>query len=92
MAFVDELRKQGAERVGCYVANHLYAKYDYASISGLMDFTWIPRYGSTRPAHTCDLWQFTSTGSVYGINVNVDLSRVTGDGHTLEWFCGGDET
>ena len=87
-AFVDELRKLGAERVGCYVANHLYTKYGYASIRDQMDFTWIPRYGSTRPAYTCDLWQYTSTGSVGGISGNVDLSKVTGDGHTLEWFLG----
>ena len=87
-AFADELRKLGAERVGCYIANQLYNKYDYASIRDQMDFTWIPRYGSTKPAHPCDLWQYTSTGSVGGISGNVDLDRVTGEGHTLDWFCG----
>ena len=86
VAFVDELRKQGAGKVGCYVANHLYTKYDYASIQGKMDFTWIPRYGSTKPAYKCDLWQYTSTGSVSGISGNVDLNKITGDGHTLAWF------
>ena len=91
LAFVDELRRLGAEKVGCYIANHLYQKYGYASIRDRMDFTWIPRYGSTRPAYTCDLWQYTSTGKVDGIAGNVDLNGVTGDGHTLEWFCGGDE-
>ena len=89
LAFTDELRKLGAVKVGCYVANHLYQKYDYASIRDRMDFTWIPRYGSTKPAYPCDLWQYTSTGSVAGISGNVDLSRITGEGHTLEWFCGG---
>lgn len=89
VAFVDELRRLGAKRVGCYVANHLYNKYDYSSIREQMDFTWIPRYGSTRPVYPCDLWQYTSTGSVDGISGNVDLSKITGEGHTLEWFCGG---
>ena len=89
VAFVDELRKLGAAKVGCYVANHLYQKYDYASIRDKMDFTWIPRYSNTKPAYFCDLWQYTSTGSVGGISGNVDLSRITGEGHTLEWFCGG---
>ena len=89
LAFTDELRKLGAVKVGCYVANHLYQKYDYASIKGSMDFTWIPRYSSTKPAYPCDLWQYTSTGSVNGISGNVDLNRITGEGHTLEWFCGG---
>lgn len=86
MAFIDELLRLGAEKVGCYVANHLYNKYNYASIKDKMDFTWIPRYSSTRPVYPCDLWQFTSTGSVNGISGNVDLSRITGDGHLLEWF------
>ena len=86
VAFKDELRKLGAKKVGCYVANHLYNKYDYASIAEQMDFTWIPRYGSTKPVHKCDLWQFTSTGNVNGINGNVDLNKITGDGHTLSWF------
>ena len=91
VAFIDELRKLGAKKVGCYVANHLYNKYDYASIAEQMDFTWIPRYGSTKPVHKCDLWQYTSTGSVAGINGNVDLDKITGEGHDLKWFTGGDE-
>ena len=89
VAFVDELRKLGAKKVGCYVANHLYNKYDYASIAEQMDFTWIPRYGSTKPVHKCDLWQYTSTGSVAGINGNVDLDKITGEGHDLKWFTEG---
>ena len=90
VAFVNELRRLGAKRVGCYVANHLYTKYDFSSISDQMDFVWIPKYTATKPVYRCDLWQYTSTGSVGGIGGNVDLSRVTGDGHTLEWFCGGE--
>ena len=86
VAFVDELRRLGAKRVGCYVANHLYNKYDYASIRDQMDFTWIPRYSSIPPVYPCDLWQYTSTGSVNGINGNVDMSRITGEGHDLSWF------
>lgn len=89
VAFVDELRKLGAKKVGCYVANHLYNKYDYASIRDQMDFTWIPRYGSTKPVYTCDMWQYTSTGSVDGINGNVDLNKITGEGHDLKWFTEG---
>lgn len=91
VAFVDELRKLGAKKVGCYVANHLYNKYDYASIAEQMDFTWIPRYGSMKPVHKCDLWQYTSTGSVDGISGNVDLDKITGEGHPLSWFTEGGE-
>ena len=90
MAFIEEMRRLGAQRIGCYVANHLYNKYDYTNIKDQMDFTWIPRYGSTRPLYPCDLWQYTSTGSVDGISGNVDLNKITGDRHSLKWFCGGD--
>ena len=91
VAFVDELRKLGAEKVGCYVANHLYTKYKYADIRNQMDFTWIPRYGSTKPEYPCDLWQYTSTGTVAGISGNVDLNKITGEGHNLAWFTDGVE-
>lgn len=90
VAFVEELRKQGAKKVGCYVANHLYQKYDYASIKDKMDFTWIPRYSNTPPVYECDMWQYTSTEHVDGISGNVDLNRITGQGHDIDWFCGGD--
>lgn len=88
LEFVLELKRLGAEKAGVYVANHLYQKFNYAIIADRMDFTWIPRYGSKRPDHPCDLWQYTSTGRVEGISGNVDLSRITGDGHDLDWFCG----
>ena len=86
VAFADELRKLGAIKVGCYVANHRYAAYDYDSIRDKMDFTWIPYYKENPPKRPCDLWQFTDKGSVNGIDEGVDLSRITGQGHTLEWF------
>ena len=97
-AFADELRKLGAARVGCYVAHNLYQKWNYDSLRSLFDFTWIPRYGkntgtvegSTKPSYRCDLWQFTSTGSVDGISGNVDMNVITGTGRSLEWFLGGD--
>jgi GH25 family lysozyme M1 (1,4-beta-N-acetylmuramidase) len=88
VALVDELRKLGAVKVGCYVANHLHNKYYYSSIREQMDFTWIPRYSKTKPVYPCDLWQYTSTGSVAGISGNVDLNKITGEGKSLDWFCG----
>lgn len=85
-AFADELRRLGAEKVGCYVANHLYQQFNYDRVRGVFDFTWIPRYSSKKPVYPCDLWQYTSTGNVNGISGNVDLNRITGDGRPLEWF------
>lgn len=89
-AFADELRRQGCQRIGAYVANQLYKHYGFDTLRDLFDFVWIPRYGSKPPDHPCDLWQYTSTGRVNGISGNVDLNRITGDGHGLDWFCGGD--
>ena len=95
-AFADELRIQGAERIGCYVAHNHYKDYGYDSIQKLWDFTWIPRYGSnngtiagsTKPAYICDLWQYASTGKVNGISGNVDMNVITGDGKSFDWFLG----
>lgn len=97
-AYEKELKAQGVERVGCYVAHNHYKDYGYDAIRSLFNFTWIPRYGkndgtisgSTKPNWTCDLWQYTSTGSIPGINGNVDMNVITGQGKTLEWFLGGD--
>lgn len=97
-AYAKELRAQGVNRVGCYVAHNHYKDYGYDAIRNQFDFTWIPRYGkndgtisgSTKPDYACDLWQYTSTGSIPGINGNVDMDIITGTGRTLEWFLGGD--
>lgn len=97
-AFANELRAQGAKRIGCYVAHNHYKDYAYDSLRSLFDFTWIPRYGkntgtisgSTKPAYLCDLWQYTSEGKIAGINGHVDMNVITGDGRSLAWFLGGD--
>jgi GH25 family lysozyme M1 (1,4-beta-N-acetylmuramidase) len=87
-AFAEELRALGAERVGCYVAHHRYREYNFDGVRGLFDFIWIPNY-IAKPSWPCDLWQYTDEGSVGGINSNVDLNRITGEGHDLSWFTGG---
>ena len=97
-AFIDELRKLGVDRAGCYVAHNLYRKYRYDELRASFDFTWIPRYGkntgtiegSTEPDFECDMWQFTSTGKIDGITGNVDVNVITGTGKPLSWFLGGD--
>ena len=83
-----ELRALGAERVGCYVAHHRYVEYCFDTLRSLFDFVWIPNYFA-KPSWPCDLWQYTDAGSVGGINSNVDLNRITGEGHDLSWFMGG---
>lgn len=96
-AFAEELRAQGAAKIGCYCAHNHYKDYSFDSVRNLWDFIWIPRYGSnngtiagsTKPSYKCDLWQYTSTGKIAGISGNVDMNVITGDGHDLAWFLGG---
>ncbi|WP_141431892.1 GH25 family lysozyme [Bacillus sp. 03113] len=91
-AFVDELRRLGASKVGGYFGHHSYKAWGLDRV-GNIDFTWIPRYGSNdgnqnvKPAYACELWQYTSAGRVAGVAGNVDLNVLNGD-KSLEWFTG----
>ncbi len=68
---------------GLYIANHLYSEYGDAQYGE--KWRWTPTYGAndgyahTPPSHPCDLWQFTSAGSVPGITGNVDCNALNGD-------------
>ncbi|AWC33058.1 GH25 family lysozyme [Bacillus cytotoxicus] len=81
-AFIDELRRLGAQKVGLYVGHHMYAPFGMANVKS--DFVWIPRYGGNKPAYECDIWQYTETGHVPGIG-KCDLNRLTGS-KPLSWF------
>lgn len=72
---------------GLYIAHNLYNEYGV----GLgEDWVWIPRYGANTgqpeqmPSYSCDLWQFTSVGSVPGIDGNVDCNACVNKG--LDYF------
>ncbi|MCU5100965.1 GH25 family lysozyme [Bacillus cereus] len=81
-AFIDELRRLGAKKVGLYVGHHMYAPFSMANVNA--DFVWIPRYGGKRPAYPCDIWQYTETGNVPGIG-KCDLNELIGS-KSLSWF------
>lgn len=90
-AFIAELHRLGAKKVGIYVAHHLYDSFnlDYSKA----DFVWIPRYALDgksilEPKYKCDLHQYTDKGKIAGISGNVDLNRLTGS-KSLSWFTGG---
>ncbi|MGC4378417.1 GH25 family lysozyme [Fictibacillus sp. Mic-4] len=95
-AFIDELRKQGAKKVGAYFAHHAYEQWQLDKVKGI-DFKWFPRYGrndgkqNAKPAFKCDMWQYTSCGRVAGVNGDVDLNVLIGD-KDLEWFIGKKKT
>ena len=81
-AFIDELRRLGAKKVGLYVGHHMYAPFGMANVKS--DFVWIPRYGGNKPAYPCDIWQYTETGNVAGIG-KCDLNKLVGN-KSLAWF------
>lgn len=84
-AYVDELRKQGAKKVGGYIAHNIYESWGINTIINIFDAVWIPRYGA-KPNYPCDLHQYTSTGNVAGYNGNLDLSCIMNK--PLEYFTG----
>ncbi|MDG1570473.1 GH25 family lysozyme [Bacillus cereus] len=81
-AFIDELRRLGAQKVGLYVGHHMYAPFGMANVKA--DFVWIPRYGGKKPDYPCDIWQYTETGNVPGIG-KCDLNELIGS-KPLSWF------
>ncbi|HDR4494241.1 TPA: GH25 family lysozyme [Bacillus anthracis] len=81
-AFIDELRRLGAKKVGLYVGHHMYAPFGMANVKS--DFVWIPRYGGNKPSYPCDIWQYTETGNVPGIG-KCDLNSLIGN-KPLSWF------
>lgn len=89
-AYVDELRRLGAKKIGAYFGHHAYKPWGLDKVTNL-DFLWIPRYGSnngtlqTKPAYRCDLWQYTDKGKVAGVKGYVDLNLLNGS-KSLEWF------
>ncbi|UQW98202.1 DUF5776 domain-containing protein [Rummeliibacillus sp. G93] len=92
-AFIAELRRLGAKKVGIYVAHHLYNTFnlDYSKA----DFVWIPRYANDgvsviKPNYPCDLHQYTDKGKIAGITGNVDLNRLNGT-KSLDWFLGKED-
>ncbi|WP_429780665.1 GH25 family lysozyme [Bacillus wiedmannii] len=87
-AFIDELRRLGAKKIGLYVGHHTYDSFGARNIQA--DFVWIPRYGDNKPAYPCDIWQYTETGNVPGIG-KCDLNSLIGD-KPFSWFTGVDET
>ncbi|MFC9416943.1 GH25 family lysozyme [Bacillus mobilis] len=81
-AFIDELYRLGAKKVGLYVGHHMYAPFGMANVKS--DFVWIPRYGGNKPAYPCDIWQYTEIGNVPGIG-KCDLNELIGS-KPLSWF------
>lgn len=82
-AYVDELRRLGAKKIGIYIAHHLYREFNL-NLSEV-DAIWIPHYGrnngkvDSKPHFYCDIHQFTSVGRLDGYSGNLDLNRIISD-------------
>ena len=82
-AFYKKLRSMGAKKIGLY-ANRKRPFMKDETVNQF-DFLWVPRYGQNNgradathypPKYSCDLWQYTSKGSVKGIEGNVDMDMM----------------
>ena len=95
VAFLEELRAQGCERIGLYINT----RYKWAGAAiGMCDVMWIPHWGKNdgnipgqeyMPKYPCDLWQYTSHGTLAGVKTRVDLS-VPLNGRSIGFFTGED--
>lgn len=90
-AYVEELRKCGAKKIGIYIGHHLYKQFnlDFSKV----DAAWIPHYGAnngtlnSKPKYPCDLHQYTDKGKLEGYGGYLDLNRIMNN--TIEFFTGG---
>lgn len=98
IAFLNQLRRLGCKRIGLYIGGSYYG-WAKSAIQ-MCDVIWIPRWGKNtgqippkeyEPKHYCDIWQYTSKGSVKGISGRVDLNKLHGN-KDLNWFTGGETT
>lgn len=73
--FVNTLNNLGVSdtKQVAYIAHHLYSKLNINT--SRFGSIWIPAYRTAPPDYDCDLWQYTSTGSVAGIAGNVDMNK-----------------
>lgn len=91
--YLNELRKYGAEKVGLYIAHHLYDRLDLDTSEA--DAIWVPHYGSgsanpdSKPDHPADIHQYTDRGRLPGYEGDLDLNRIISD-KPLEYFTGNE--
>lgn len=97
-AFMAELRALGVGRVGLYTGHSAYLERGLDAID--RDWLWIARHGKNTgdvPGEEyhpvpCDLWQYTSNGSVPGISGNTaDVNKLWGE-KPMDYFAGRDKS
>jgi GH25 family lysozyme M1 (1,4-beta-N-acetylmuramidase) len=83
-AFIDYMKQQGL-KVGLYSGQYFYNNYRLSNLK--YDFLWLAKYSNNEPSIGYDLWQYTSSGLLPGINGNVDLNKV--GSKPISYFTGG---
>lgn len=72
--FCDTLKSSGYS-VGVYANANWFKNYlDYSALKKLYSI-WLAQYNSTAQ-YECDIWQYSSSGSVKGISGNVDMNTI----------------
>lgn len=72
--FCDTLKSSGYS-VGVYANANWFKNYlDYSGLKKLYSI-WLAQYNSTAQ-YECDIWQYSSSGSVNGISGNVDMNTI----------------
>jgi GH25 family lysozyme M1 (1,4-beta-N-acetylmuramidase) len=84
-AFIDYFKQKGV-KIGLYSGQYFYTNYGLSTLKH--DFLWLAKYSNNQPSFNYDLWQYTSSGSLPGINGNVDLNKI---GYkSISYFTGGE--
>lgn len=82
-AYRKKMKSLGAKKVGLYIANHLYSKFNLDTTK--FDAIWVPAYGTNNgqysgynPTSTNNyhLHQYTDKGRLSGYNGYLDLNRI----------------
>ncbi|MDU2622527.1 MAG: N-acetylmuramoyl-L-alanine amidase, partial [Streptococcus lutetiensis] len=81
-AFLSELKRLGAEKVGIYIGTYFMTEQEI-SVDGF-DAVWIPAYGSDSGYYDAapqtdldyDLHQYTSQGYLGGFDSALDLNQI----------------
>ena len=74
-AFEDYLNSNGYN-VGCYASQSWIDTYLKALCP---KYNWVAKWGGRKPDWECDIWQYSSQGSVPGVGSGVDLDIVYND-------------
>lgn len=72
-AWFSQMKKRGYKKLGIYASRSFYLnRLNYKSLPSDL-LIWIAAWGGSDAGITCDVWQYTSSGSVNGITGRVDM-------------------